>query len=145
MKNIACPFSKQKMLQLPSYHFKATQQWSLRELRVKIGCLPPSSHGAVAIPQLCTLRKLRMWKHRILGPDCWDAYQRNDFKEPRLLHLPIYKHTLNSVPWDICFLWFTVLFYCSDYLVFVAKTPIYPDSFLTSLEQSLRVIWDAVS
>ena len=28
---------------------------------------------------LCSLRKLRMWKHRILAPGSWSAYQRNDF------------------------------------------------------------------
>ena len=29
-----------------------------------------------------------MGKHRILAPDRWGAGQRNDFSEPRLLHLP---------------------------------------------------------
>ena len=27
-------------------------------------------------------------KHRILAQDSWDAYERNDFSEPRFLHLP---------------------------------------------------------
>ena len=31
-----------------------------------------------------------------------------------------------------------------DYLAFVAKTPVYPTSSLTSLEWSLRAIWEAV-
>ena len=31
------------------------------------------------------------WKFRIVAPDGWDAYQRNDFGEPRLLCLPYTK------------------------------------------------------
>ena len=52
------------------------------------------------------LRKLWMWKHRILAPNHWGAYQRNDFSEPRLLQLPIYRKALNSLAWDI---WFSLL------------------------------------
>ena len=36
----------------------------------------------------------------------------------------------------ICLVFLTVIFWCSDYLVFVAKTPVYPGSSLTSLEQT---------
>ena len=51
-----------------------------------------------------TLRKLRLLqKHRILAPDRWSAYQRNDFSEPRFLHLPIHRKALNSLTWDILF------------------------------------------
>ena len=49
------------------------------------------------------LGKLRMWKHRILAPDSWDTYQRNDFSEPRLLHLPTYRKVLNSLTWNTDF------------------------------------------
>ena len=38
-----------------------------------------------------------------------------------------------------------IILWCSDYLVFVAKIPIYPGSSPTSLEQSLKVIWESVS
>ena len=37
-------------------------------------------------------------------PDSWDTYQRNDFSEPRALHLPTYWKVLNSLTWDIDFL-----------------------------------------
>ena len=42
------------------------------------------------------------------------------------------------------FLQLTVIFACSDCLVFVAKSPMYPGSSLTSLEQSLRAICEVV-
>ena len=51
----------------------------------------------------CTLRKLRMRKHRILASDSWGAYQRNDFSEPRFLHLPYHRKALNPLTWDIWF------------------------------------------
>ena len=35
----------------------------------------------------------------------WDAYERNDFSEPRLLHLTIHRRALNSFIWD----WFSVI------------------------------------
>ena len=35
--------------------------------------------------------------------DSWDAYQRNDFKEPILLHLPIHRKVLNSLTCDVRF------------------------------------------
>ena len=50
-----------------------------------------------------TLRKLRIWRHRILAPDRWGAYGRKDFREPRLSHLLIHRKALNFVTWDIWF------------------------------------------
>ena len=47
-----------------------------------------------------------MEKSRTLAPDCWGAHQRNDFSEPRLLHLPIHRKTLNSLTWDV---WFSLM------------------------------------
>ena len=78
------------------------------------------------------------------GSISWGAYPRNGFNESRLLHLPRHRKTLNSLTWDI---WFslTVIFWTSDYLVFVARTPIYSGSSSTSSEQSLRDIWETVS
>ena len=89
----------------------------------------------------CTLGQHRMGKHRILAPDSWGTYLRNDFSEPRLLHLPIHRKVLNSLPWDV---WFSliIIFWYSDYLVFVTKLT---GVSLTSLDQSLKAIWEAVS
>ena len=55
-----------------------------------------SHHGRWA------LRKLRMWKYRILAPDSWGTYQRNDFSEPGFLHIPIHRKPLNSLT---CHIW----------------------------------------
>ena len=48
----------------------------------------------------------QMWKTENTAPDSWGAYQRNDFSEPRLLHLPIHRKALNSLTWDI---WFSLI------------------------------------
>ena len=42
-----------------------------------------------------TLRRLRVSKHKILTPDRYSTYQRNDFRKPNLLHLPIGRKALN--------------------------------------------------
>ena len=44
-----------------------------------------------------------MRKHRIPAPDGWDACQRNDFSEPRLLHLLTHTIALNSLTSDTKF------------------------------------------
>ena len=70
---------------------------------------PPSSHQTLQPPHshMCTPRRLRMRRmHWILAPDSWGAYQRNDFSEPRLLHLPIHRKALNSLTWNI---WFSLI------------------------------------
>ena len=43
-------------------------------------------------------------ENRIRAPDSWDTFQRNDFSEPRLLHLPTYWKVLNSLTGDTDFL-----------------------------------------
>ena len=57
-------------------------------------------------PQWCTLKGLWMRKPRILAPESWCAYERNDFSEPKLLHLPIHRKVLNSLTWDV---WFSLV------------------------------------
>ena len=37
----------------------------------------------------------------MLAPDSWDAQERNDSSEPRLVHLPINRKVLSSLIWDI--------------------------------------------
>ena len=54
------------------------------------------SHQAAATPY----REPRgTWceKHRIPAPESWDAYERSDFGESKLLHLPIHGKALNSL------------------------------------------------
>ena len=65
--------------------------------------LPSNSHQTAATPYGEPWGN-GMWKHRILASDSWGAYQRSDFREPRLLHLSIHrgkKKKLSSLTWDI--------------------------------------------
>ena len=52
------------------------------------------------------LRNSGREKRRILTSDSWDAYERNDFSEPRLSHLSLPRKSLNSLIWDI---WFSLI------------------------------------
>ena len=58
-----------------------------------------------SFPTKCP-EEAQMWKTENTAPDSWGAYQRNDFSEPRLLHLPIHRKALNSLTWDI---WFSLI------------------------------------
>ena len=51
-----------------------------------------------------SLKNSRCEKSQGTGPSSWDAYERNDFTEPRLLHLPI--KIPNSLTWNI---WFSLI------------------------------------
>ena len=103
-------FSKQRMLQLSAVAVQLPGRWALRALRIETRCLPSctqllqSPHNPT--PPLCPLRGLGMRKLRILAPVSWGAYQRDDFSEPRPLHLPIHRKALNSLTWDI---WFSLI------------------------------------
>ena len=99
MKNIACHISKQRMLWPSSHHVTAMSMVSPEgtQDRNRMPTIKPSATAATPVPQQGTLRRLRMRKHRILALDSWRAHQRNDFSEPRLLHLLIHSKVLNSV------------------------------------------------
>ena len=82
----------------------AVLQWeplNLKEIRKKNIC----HLSTIRLHPLPTVspEELRMWKHRILAPGSWDAYQRNDFSELRLLHLLVHRKALNFLTWDILF------------------------------------------
>ena len=53
--------------------------------------------ATAASPQWCILRGFRMGKSKIQALDNYNAYQRNDFSESRLSHLPIHRKALNSL------------------------------------------------
>ena len=79
--------------------------------------------------------ELRMWKtkkprNRKLALDSWDAYERNNFSEPRSLHLPIHRKALNSVTWDI---WFSLVI--NNLLIF--RLPAFYCKLLYNLSPSL--------
>ena len=82
---------------------KWPQYWSF-SFRVS----PSNEHSGLISFRMDWL-ELRMWKKktpRTLAPDSWDAYERNDFSEPRLLHLSIHRKGLNSLTWAI---WFSLI------------------------------------
>ena len=66
-------------------------------------------------------RKLWTETQRILAPDSWDAYERNDFSESGLLHFPIHRKALHSLTWDIWFPLTNNNLWWPDYLPFFAK------------------------
>ena len=69
--------------------------------------------------------------------DSWGACPKNDFCEPRLLHLPIHRKVLNSLRYLVVFFFkLTVIFY-SYYLPFIAKFLYILATSLSSSEQFL--------
>ena len=117
-----------------------------KDVTVTNDCSPPKWAGepwgnsglkripAIQQPSDCShslrwaLRKLGMWKHRILAPESWGAYQRNDFSEPRLLHLPRQRKALNSLPWEI---WFSL--FNNNFLMFPITCPSLQNSYISWL------------
>ena len=93
MKNVAWQISKQRMLQpsgttaTPDCEPLGNSGWRQTGWQTLSHCSQPHT---------CTLRGFRMEKSRILAPDSWGTYQRSDFNELRLLHLPIHRKVLNS-------------------------------------------------
>ena len=104
------------------------------------------SHQAITLqpPRWCTLRRLRMRKHRILALDSQGAYQRNDFNEPRLLHLPILRKALNSIAWDV---WLCLInsHLLMSWLAGVCCKNSCISSFLSYLFGAAPQSWEAVS
>ena len=101
-------YFKQRMLQPSNHHITATCTVSPEGSQGKTGCPPFSSQ--LLQP---SLRTLRVKKPRILAPDSWCAYQRHNFIEPRPLHFPIHRKTLNSFT---CHIWFFLV--NSNFLMF---------------------------
>ena len=63
----------------------------------------PLISATAASPQWCILRGFRMEKTKIQALDNYNAYQTNDFSEPRLSHLPIHRKAQNSLTWEVWF------------------------------------------
>ena len=126
-KKYCCHISKQRMLQPSSHHITAAQTVS-PEGTQDGNRMPAIKPSATAAPQRCTLQGLRMRKHRTVAPDSWGADQRNDFNEPRLLHLPIRRKALNSLTGDV---WFSLI--NSNLLMFWLPGVCWKNSYVSSL------------
>ena len=103
-------------------------------------CLPSSQASQpLQSPSTVQLEGIHVGKELDTGPRYWGAYQRNSLIKPTLLHLAIHinRKALNSLTWDVCFLFNLLMFWLP---VFVAKTPIHPGSSSTSLEQPLSYL-----
>ena len=100
-------------------HFSLLTHWTCSVWMQNVSChmseqkMWPSSHQPLQLPPAVHLRGSRIETSRILALENDNAYQRNDFTEPRLLHLPRHTKPPNSYP--VISSW-----HCSGYLV-VAK------------------------
>ena len=90
--------------------------------------------------------ELGRWRHRQVASESWDAYERSESSEPRLLHLPIYRKALNSLTWAI---WFSLIHkntFDVQTTCPVLQTSTSPESSpLPSWKSSLKATWDATS
>ena len=146
MKNVVHSISKQKGCcshQVPTA-LPYSPWWALREFRVETEELPSAKPSATAATLDCPPRGGSGWEG-ILALNSEDAHQRNDVNEPRLFHPPVHTKMLNSLTWQI---WFslTEIFWSFNYLVFVAKAPVYPGSSLqTSLSELTGRLYPSLS
>ena len=98
-----------RMLQPSSHHITATLMVSpeVTQDGNRIPAFKSSDGRPPPPPTLCTL-----WKHRILAPESWGAYQRNDFHEPRPGIFP-HREEINLLAWHV---WFSLI--NSNFLLF---------------------------
>ena len=80
-------------------------------------CCLPSCYQPLQPAWKVRWGEFRMEKNRILTLESWDAYQRNNFNEPRLLHLPIYRKALKSLTWHAWFFVISTNLLSFDYIV----------------------------
>ena len=140
-KNVACHITKQRMLQPWSHHITASLTVSPEGTQDRNRLPPIKPSATAATSQWCTLRRLRMRQHRILAPGSWGTYQRNDFNEPWLLHLPIHRKMLNSLTWGV---WFSLI--NSELLMFLLPGFCCKNSYISWLLPHLfKEVWEAVT
>ena len=107
-------------------------EWGLPKLQTR-GCCHPLQW------------LLRSWgnarskvnKETGLAQDSWGTYERNEFSEPRGLHLPIHR-MLNCLPWYLIFDDQTAYSLCCKLVYSLTSPP-------ASLKQFSQSYWDAVS
>ena len=93
-ENVSCHINKQEMSQPKA--ISSLQMWMWASQSMIQQMMPPASW------------LLRSWgnarskvnKETGLAPDSWGAYERNEFSEPRFLHLLIHR-MLNSWTWNL--------------------------------------------
>ena len=80
----------------PNVNFRA-----LRATRKEKDTWDPAATKLQPLPMVNTEEN-----RTILAPDSWRAAERDDFSEPRHLHLPTHREALNSLIWDT---WFSLI------------------------------------
>ena len=134
-RNFFCHINKQEISQ-PSV-ISGLQMWIRVPKTVIQGMLPPP-------PPWWLLRSWGNARNKVnkktwLAPDSWDAYERNEFSEPKGVHLPIHR-VINSLTW---YLTFNVQTACSLCCKLVYSLPLY--SPLPLWEKFSQRYWDTVS
>ena len=72
--------------------------WALRAPGIEDNTCHLAATRLQPLPMVNT-EELTVWKkYEILAPGSWDAYERNDYSEPRLLHLPIQRNSAAETP-----------------------------------------------
>ena len=79
---------------------------------------------------------------KILILDVLRCHERNDFNEPRLLHLPVYRKALNFLTSDAWFSFINIYLLMFQLPGLCCKTPIYPGP---SLNFNFRAVLRAES
>ena len=74
-------------------HPSNASYWALYPRKRRIPGISQPSDCSHSPRWVLKKRKLKIWKHRTLAPDCWGVYQRNDFSEPRVFS---YNHKQKS-------------------------------------------------
>ena len=75
-----------------------------------------------------------MGKHRIVVPDSWGAYQRNDFSEPRVLHLLVHKKSTKFL--NLIYL----VFFNSNLLIFQLPGLYYKNFYISWVPHPLSLL-----
>lgn len=130
------------MLPPSSHHITAVPMVHLRDLRMEAGC-PSSAVTCCSCPDGAP-GEIQDQKAQDAGPRELTCTSKGWFQWAQVPASLICSKALNSLSREI---WFPLInsdFWCSDYLVFIAETPIYLGSSITSSEQFLGVIRGAV-
>ena len=113
-KNI-CDLAAIRLQPLPTVSPKGRRMWEHRTLQTAAtpysepqGAQDMKNTGPCRLQPLPTVspKGRRMWKTQNPDPDSWEAYNRNDFSESRLLHLSTHRQALSSLAW---YIWFSFI------------------------------------
>ena len=113
-------------------------------------CCPssPSRHHPTPAPPHCAPRGgFRMETNKqVLALDSSDAYLRNNFNEPRVLHLPKHRKALKSLTWDVCVVWCAGISWCltTGFCCFSCKHS-YISWLLPNLSEAVPLSWKPIS